>query len=94
MPVTRIQLELPDDLTVKAKKRASESGHASLEQYLQSLVRADADAPEHLTFKDDAQLESLLHHGIDSGPSAEITAAQWEQRRQDLIARHSHRNTP
>jgi hypothetical protein len=90
----KIQLNLPDDLSAKAQKRAHDSGHGSLEQYVQSLIRADADPPEELIFRSDAQLESLLQEGVDSGPSAEISDAQWEQRRQDLISRHSRHSKP
>ena len=39
----RHSVDLPPDREAKVATRAAESGHATIEEYLESLVRADAD---------------------------------------------------
>ena len=87
--MTTIHVHLTDELKSKAEHRAAQAG-ATLEQYVQALIQADVDPPGHLTFKDEAHLQKLLQEGIDSGPAREISDAEWEQKRDRLIARHSN----
>ena len=98
--MTRVSIDVPDELHAKMQARAAATGHASLEDYLESLVRADADpadygAPAHLHVRSREQLESLLKEALDS-PAREMTTADWDEKRRALIAaadrsRHRHR---
>jgi Arc/MetJ-type ribon-helix-helix transcriptional regulator len=66
--MARIQFELPEDLKAKAEARAAETGHPSVQEYLQSLIEADADqptlreilAPVHQEFLDSGMSETDL----------------------------------
>src|SRR5215212_1694541 len=52
--MARLTIQVPDSLRKRAETRAAESGHASLEAYVEALIRADAGAdagpagPDHL----------------------------------------------
>ena len=83
----RLNVDLTDEMKRKAELRAAESGHASLENYVQSLLRADTDgveepdpgAPSHLHVASDDELESLLLSRLDNGePSIEPSPEFWE----------------
>lgn len=68
--MARVSIQLPDDLRARVEARASETGHGSVEEYVQSLLRADLDDSE-LT---DDDLEALLVRRIDSpDPDIEVT---------------------
>lgn len=64
-----LQISLADDLKSKVEARAAESGFASVDQYLEALLRADLDGDE----LDDSDLEQLLLERLDSGPAIEFT---------------------
>ena len=90
--MSRLSIELSDELRAKAESRAAEGGHPSLEAYVHSLLRADTGghqdfgAPSRQTFgDDDAVLAAMLREGLASGPAAELTDADWERKRQRLI---------
>ena len=84
--MARLSVELPDELRRKVETRAAESGHPTVEQYVQALIRADAEfstdadlgGPPHLEVGTDDELESLLAQMLDSGePSIEATPELW-----------------
>jgi hypothetical protein len=68
-----VNLNLPDELKAAAEARAAESGFASLEQYVEQLVRTDAGDV-------DDDLESLLLARLD-GPSVEMDDADFARMR-------------
>ena len=84
--MTRLTIDLPEDLRRKVEAHAAESGHPSVEQYVQDLLLADADGveeadsggPDHLTVGSQDELESLLLRRLeDSGPGVEATPEFW-----------------
>ena len=86
--MARLSLELPEDLRRKVEARAAEAGHASVEQYVQALLRADADAvegadlggPDNPAVRTPDELEALLERRLDEGgPSVEATPAFWQR---------------
>lgn len=84
--MARLIIDLPDDLMALAHARAVETGHASLEQYLEALIRADIEAnevdlggPAHLTFESEDELEALLARRANDEPSIEVTPEFWQQ---------------
>ena len=91
--MTRLSINIPDELRSKMQARAAATGHDTLEQYLEWLVRADAEqvvdhgAPPHLRIASRQHLESLLQEAIAS-PPREMTPADWDEKRQRLIERH------
>lgn len=75
-------LNLPDDLKALAEARARESGQ-SLDAYLASLIRADAEQDVS------EELEQALLEGLAS-PSVEVTPQFWadlKRRGQDRARR-------
>ena len=94
--MTRLSIELPDELGERARSRAAEAGHASVEAYLQSLLvddieLSDAAAPTAQRYGDLAQLKGMIRAGMDSGPAVELTDSDWARKRQELVRRHSAR---
>ena|ERR671913_1241014 len=86
--MTRVSIELPEDLRAKAEARAAEAGHRDVGAYIESLIRADADeasedpgAPAHLTFDSREELEALLSERLKGGPSIEVTPEFWRNLR-------------
>ena len=94
--MTIINLNLPDDLKEQVERRAAEAGYDSIAAYIEELLRADAHdvnygAPPHLTVRSAEDLEAKLLEGLNS-PTREMTDADWEDKRRQLIERHSRRS--
>jgi plasmid stability protein len=83
--MTRLSIDLPEDVRAKLEARANRSGHSSIEEYIQSLLQEEADeageeyeAPPHLTFSSDEELEAILVRRIDEpGELIEATPEFW-----------------
>jgi hypothetical protein len=97
--MTRLTIQLPDELRTRAEARASESGLGSVEAYVEALVRADlkADgvdhgAPPHLSIESDDQLEALLLERLQSTePGIEATPEFWARLHEEARARREKR---
>lgn len=90
--MTQLSINISDELKAKIETRAAEAGYPTLEQYVQSVLRKDADpedfgAPEHLKLESRQQLEMLLKEALAS-PAREMNASDWVQMRQAFIERH------
>jgi hypothetical protein len=93
--MTRLSIDLPEDVTRRLMDRASRAGHANVEEYIESLLRAeavdaedDSDAPPHLTFATDEELEAILVRRIDdTDGSIEATPEFWGRLKQDAANR-------
>jgi hypothetical protein len=84
--MARLCFETPEDLKNKVAAQAVEPGHASVEQYVEALGRADANhaeyaelgGPDHLRIGTSDELEARLLRGLEEGgPSIELTPAFW-----------------
>jgi len=80
-----LQINLPEELSERIAARASESGYATPETYVESLLRADAGEDQNL----DENLEKLLLERLDSGPSILITPEFIEQFKQQVELRRN-----
>ena len=93
--MARISIQLPEDLRSKAQARASEVGHASVEDYVEALLRADLHAegveygaPPHLTMTSETELEALLLERLESTePGIEATPEFWSRLNEEAKAR-------
>lgn len=90
--MARVSIEIPEALRQKMELRVSETGHASLEHYVQWLVLEDADAtdygaPDDVKVRSRAHLETMVREALGS-PSREMGAADWDDMRRRLIERH------
>ena len=71
--MTRIQLELPDDLVSAARTRATEAGFATIEAYAMALMQSELAEPED-------ELERILLARLnDTRHKIEATPAFWNE---------------
>ncbi|HEY7118673.1 MAG TPA: hypothetical protein VH475_18935 [Tepidisphaeraceae bacterium] len=98
--MAQLIIDLPDDVQSALRARAAESGHGTLEQYVQALlseqvkpgaadVLHDLGAPEHLTARSEGELEAKVLEGLGS-PASEMTDADWDEMRRRFLQRHSN----
>ena len=96
--MVRLNIELPDELGKRLEAKAAESGHATVEGYVQTLLRADAgegdydrSAPRRVHIRSAEDLESKLLEGVASGPATEMTTEDWESIRREVAGRKVER---
>jgi hypothetical protein len=90
-----VTIALSDEQLALAKAQALEGGFSALEDYIQSLItghldRKDNDdfgAPEQLRAASIEQFKTMIEDGLKS-PAREMTKADFEQMRQELVERH------
>ena len=96
--MARLTLDLPQELQAKLRVRAAETGHETIEGYVQALLQSDADAagvsegedypsPEHLTVRSQEDLAAKLLEGLESGPATEMTSQDWDDIQREVAAR-------
>lgn len=84
--MTKLTVNLPDDVKALAKARAAEAGYANVGEYLSVLIRSEAaGAPPGLTIDSDEELESLLRSRLD-GRSVEMDEADFRRIREKFEA--------
>ena len=83
-----LEIQLPDDLRARLAARARENGYDRVEDYVESLLRADVG--EDGIDVDDA-LEQLLLQRLDSGHGVECTPQFIEQFKQQVAQRRQNR---
>ena len=76
-----VTIRFPDELLAKAEARAAEAGLASVEEYLESLVRLDGNAATDPTVDPlspiaDAEVEALLLKRLES-TGRDVQAPPW-----------------
>jgi hypothetical protein len=90
-----LQIDVSDDLRSQLELRAAQGGFGTVEQYAEAVLResvgADStddrhDGPAHLKLRAPADLAAKLREGIDSGPAAAKTDADWDEMRRRLQA--------
>jgi len=84
--MTKLSIELADDVRTRLQNRAARAGHESVEAYVTALLQAEVEEPEdeygappHLTYRSDVALEALLLERVmDESPGIEATPEFWE----------------
>jgi hypothetical protein len=82
--MTTLNIRLSDELRDKAAARAAVSGHRSVEQYVEALVRQDTledrsprkGGPAHLSPRNRDELIAMLDEGVRSGDPRPFTARE------------------
>ena len=95
--MTRLSIDLPDDVRANLEDRATRAGYPNVEAYIESVLRDEAaeagndpGAPPHLTFSSDDELEAILVRRLDDpADPVEATAEFWT----DLKRRASERRS-
>jgi plasmid stability protein len=90
--MTRLTLDLPEDLRSQLEARAARAG-TSVEEHVAALIREDLEAdeldygaPDHLKVRSPEDLAAKLREGLES-PASEMTAADWDDMRRQLLER-------
>ena len=78
-----LNLSLPQSLQDYIDERIMERGSGAAQDYVVDLIREDQvrHAQQHL--------ETLIDEAIDSGEPFEVTEEYWENKRRQLVERHS-----
>lgn len=81
--MTTMNISLPDAMRTFIEDTVTRGGYSTASEYIRQLVREDQKraAKEHL--------EKLLMEAVESGPSPEMTADDWERLRSRVWERHA-----
>jgi antitoxin ParD1/3/4 len=85
MAMASLNISLPQSLKDYVENQVSAGGYSTPSEYLRELVRQDQKQ------RAEDKLEALLLEGLNSGKPIEITAEYWENKRRQLIDRHTKR---
>jgi antitoxin ParD1/3/4 len=86
--MTTLNISLPDDVRALADEQVASGRYASHSDYVASLIRQDRQRMEQ------QRTEALLRQRLQSGPSREMTDADFDRIRQRLEADIAHRQAP
>lgn len=98
--MTRLSIDLPEDVKARLEARAARSGHANVEEFVQALLRAEATAPDsedetgpaHLSYRSAEELEALLLQRIeDPRAGIEVTPEFWVEFQRRVEARRQRK---
>ena len=81
--MTTMNISLPDSMRAYIEQKVAQGGYSTASEYIRQLVRDDQ------TRATQQRLEALLMEGIESGPSHEMTAEDWEELRRRVWQRHA-----
>jgi antitoxin ParD1/3/4 len=81
--MTTMNISLPDSMRTFIEQKVTQGGYSTASEYIRQLVRADQKRAAQ------ERLETLLMEGIESGPSREMTADDWEELRRRVWQRHA-----
>jgi antitoxin ParD1/3/4 len=81
--MTTMNISLPDAMRTFIEQKIAQGGYSTASEYIRQLVREDQKRAAQ------ERLETLLMEGIESGPSREMTADDWEELRRRVWQRHA-----
>lgn len=81
--MTTLNISLPESMRAYIDQKVSLGGYSTASEYVRQLIREDQKAAAQ------ERLELLLMEGIESGPSREMTAEDWEQLRRRVWQRQT-----
>jgi antitoxin ParD1/3/4 len=82
-PMSTLNISLPDSMRTFIEQKVSQSGYSTASEYIRQLVREDQKRAAQ------ERLERLLMEGIESGPSKDMTAADWNELKNRVWQRHA-----
>lgn len=83
--MTTLNISLPDPLKQYIEKRTAKGGYSSSSEYVRGLIREDKDR------RAKEELENKLLEGLASGPSTEMTRADWDDLRRQIKSGQTQR---
>ena len=85
MSMASLNISLPQSLKDYVEAQIKDSGYSTPSEYIRELLRQDQ---KHRAKE---KLEALLLEGLNSGDPIEITPEYWENKRRQLVERHSRK---
>ena len=85
MSLASLNISLPQTLKDYVEAQVKAGGYSTPSEYLRELLRQDQKQ------RAEERLEALLLEGLKSGEPIEITPEYWENKRRQLIERHSNK---
>jgi len=85
--LTTLNISLPRPQREFVEAEAARSGCTTTSEYMRRLIH-EAQKRMH-----QEELERRLIAGLDSGNPIEITPQYWEQKRRDLVERHTRKRS-
>lgn len=82
-----LKVTVPDSLCGFLENQVKAGGYGSAENYIQELLRREAQKRESWD-----KLEGLILQGLSSGDPIERTEADWEGKRRRLEEQHGSRD--
>jgi antitoxin ParD1/3/4 len=80
--MTTLNISLPEAMRAYVDQQVTQGGYSTASEYIRQLVREDQKRAAK------ERLESLLLEGVESGASAEMTSADWDDLRRRVWQRH------
>jgi antitoxin ParD1/3/4 len=80
--MTTLNISLPDSMRTFIEQKVAQGAYSTASEYIRQLVRDDQKRAAQ------ERLEALLMEGLESGPSREMTAGDWEELRRRVWQRH------
>jgi antitoxin ParD1/3/4 len=81
--MTTMNISLPDSMRTFIDQKVTQGGYSTASEYIRQLVRDDQKRAAQ------QRLEALLMEGLESGPSHEMTAEDWDELRRRVWQRHA-----
>ena len=78
--MTRITVELPDELAIQIQSQIAEGEFSNLGEYVVYLLQQEQSQLRS------TELEKMFLAGLDSGELIEITDQWWEQKRRETLS--------
>jgi antitoxin ParD1/3/4 len=85
MSMASLNISLPQSLKDYVEDQVKESGYSTPSEYVRALLREDQQR------RAKERLEALLLEGLNSGDPIQITPEYWENKRRELLERHSRK---
>ena len=81
--MTTLNISLPDSMRTFIEQKVAQGGYSTASEYIRQLVPDDQKRAAQ------ERLETLLMEGLESGPSREMTAEDWDELRCRVWQRHA-----
>ncbi len=81
-----MNISIPDEMKAFVEEQAAREGFGTVSEYMRSLIRG-----LQLKQAQRQRVDGMLLAGLDSGPAAPLTPADWESVLQEVHKRHSGR---
>jgi antitoxin ParD1/3/4 len=85
MPMSSLNISLPQSLKDYVEGQVKEGSYSTPSEYVRELLRQDQKR------RAAEKLEALLLEGLNSGDPIKITPEYWENKRRELLNRHSRK---